>query len=84
MLEFQALDIVITPKGLLFTGIQNPAECWDFDHIIGQEVIIRFGRFIGKYVVMGVERFAKAAPWKKGEMIGFLIQFGTLTSIKEL
>jgi len=55
-------------RGDVYT-VRCPIKCFAFDWIMNKEVTID-----GKlFTVIGVERFAKAAPVSKGELIGLLI-----------
>ena len=50
--------------------VQNPVECTDFSHLLGESVIIN--RELRK--VAKIERFAHCPPWREGELIGVLLE----------
>ncbi len=59
----------IKPNKIMFS-VKNPVECYDFNHLINNVVMI-CGR---TWVVKGVDRFAHAAPWWQGELIGLWVE----------
>lgn len=58
----------IKGRGTVFV-VANDRECYDFAHLLNQEVMID-GTV---YLCRGVERFAHLPPWRKGEKIGLLV-----------
>ena len=68
---FKALEFFRVPtRGLVVYVVENDRECSDFTHLLHKQVEID-GAI--KYV-HGVERFAHAPPWKKGERIGVAVE----------
>ncbi len=67
-LEFKSIDsYTVTGRGVVY-AVKNPAQCNDFAHIKGHDVLID-----GKdFHVSGVEFFAHTPPWREGEPIGLL------------
>lgn len=61
-------QFTVTGRGICH-AVTNPRECYDFDHLIGAEVLID-GQL---RKVLGVERFMHSAPWRAGEKIGLLV-----------
>ena len=73
MMQFKSLDHIKIPNGRWIKDnfvVENPRNCDNFEWIIGKDVTID-GR---EYTVIDVERFAHAAPWKKGDKIGLLCE----------
>jgi hypothetical protein len=74
MFIFDNAERVDLARGTAFR-VQNPVECRDFNHLVGQAVMINGEQ----YTVRSVERFAHAAPWRAGEDIALWIDQDTST-----
>lgn len=68
MYTFNSKSFCILRDKPLFV-VDNPTECYDFQHLIGEDCRID-GR---KYRVLNVERNAIMPPYRKGMAIGLLV-----------
>lgn len=70
MIKFDSIGVYeITGRGRVYT-VELERDMKDVDVFVGREVLID-GRF---WKVNGVERFAHAPPWRKGEPIGLKVE----------
>ena len=68
MLRFNSLGNYKVNNKQVFT-VNNPKECDDFDWLNGQMVAIDNNN----YKITGIEIYAHAPPWRKGEKIGLMV-----------
>lgn len=68
--EFEHLGEFTCSRGRKTISVYNPEECHNFFHLDGS--IVKIGDRL--YKVKGVERFCHSPPWRKGEMIGLLVE----------
>lgn len=67
-LRFRAVSWHRQPGRMVFE-VENPCDCMDFSHLVGEEVEIDHERF----QVVQVELQRHTSPWRKGEQIGLVV-----------